>query len=67
MATARKTPSKTAVVSVILDTPQEKKNTVRYDATGDKKTAAMTTAYISKTALAKLGNPERVKLTIEAA
>lgn len=69
MATARKAPTSKAVtsVSVVLDTPQEKKNTVRYDAPKGDKAAAMTTAYVAKSALAKIGNPDRIRITIEAA
>jgi hypothetical protein len=64
----RSTPaSKTTSVSVVLDTPQEKKNSVRFDAAKADKDAAMTTAYVLKTALAKIGNPDKIKITIEAA
>jgi hypothetical protein len=70
MATARKTTSKVPTqkaksVTVVLDTPQEKKNTVRYD--NKTKGAAMSTAYVSKTALEILGNPQKIKITIESA
>jgi Cu/Ag efflux protein CusF len=66
MAGTRKAPASTGV-SVVLDTPQEKKNTVRYDADKAVKDPAMTTAYVSKAALAKIGNPDKIKITIEAA
>jgi len=59
--------AKATQVSVVLATPQEKKNTVRYDADKADKTPAMTTAYVMKSALEKIGNPERIKITIEAA
>jgi hypothetical protein len=68
MAGTRKPPAaKTVSVTVVLDNPQEKKNSVRYDAPKGDKSAAMTTAYVLKTALAKIGNPEKIKITIEAA
>jgi hypothetical protein len=62
MATARK-----KVVTVVLESPQEKKNTVRYDAADKAADSAMSTAYISKKALGQIGNPEKIKITIEAA
>ena len=52
-------------VTVILGAPQEKKNTTRYDSNEDN--PAMRTVYIDKVALSELGNPARVKITIEAA
>ena len=52
-------------IIVTMDTPQPKKHSTRYDATDAD--AAMTTAYIRKSDLEKLGNPSKVKITIEAA
>ena len=54
------------VVTVTLDSPQEKKNTVRFDNKTDKD-AAMTTVYVMKSALTQIGNPDKIKITIEAA
>jgi len=69
MAGTRKTASsrstKATSVSVVLDSPQEKKNTVRFDCADDG--AAMRTAYVEKSALSKIGNPEKIKITIEPA
>lgn len=53
-------------VSVILSAPVEKKHSVRYDAANGDENPAMTSAYISKDALAQLGNPPKIKVTIEA-
>ncbi len=55
----------TKSVQVELSNPQEKKSVTRFDATDDD--AAMSTAYITKAALAKIGNPDSVLITIEAA
>jgi len=57
-------PKKTTV-TVELGNPQAKKHVVRYDATEDD--AAMTSAYVSKSAVTQLGNPETIKITVEAA
>lgn len=67
MAGTRKAPAAKPVVTVILEAPQEKKNSVRYDAPKVEKDPAMTTAYVVKTALDKIGNPDKIKITIEAA
>jgi len=58
-------PKKT--VTVILEDPKAKKSVVRYDAAEDAENPAVANAYIDKAALATLGNPDRVKITIEAA
>ena len=52
-------------VQVVLENPQPKKAVTRYDATDEN--AALANAYITHAALASLGNPERVRITIEAA
>lgn len=54
-----------AKVTVVLGQPQEKKHVVRFDATDDD--AAMSSSYITKAAIKELGNPKKVKITIEAA
>jgi len=60
--------AKTKQITVELGNPQEKKYVTRYDfEERDDSDAAMSSAYISKEALKELGNPERVKITIEAA
>jgi hypothetical protein len=48
-----------------LGNPQPKKHVVRYD--GDDPDGALTTVYISKEAIEELGNPDAIKVTIEAA
>ena len=56
---------KKKIVTVELGKPQPKKNVIRYDAEdGD---GALTTAYVSKAAATELGNPDSIKITIEAA
>ena len=50
---------------VTLGEPQVKKNVTRFD-TADEK-AALQNAYISNSALKQLGDPDEVKITIEAA
>lgn len=52
-------------VSVEMDLHSEHKKVRRYT-NGDTK-AAMSSTYITKEALAKIGNPDRVKITIEPA
>jgi hypothetical protein len=52
-------------VTVVLGDKAEKKNVVRFNCDDDD--AVMTTAYISKAALAALGNPDKIKITVEAA
>lgn len=54
------------MVSVELERYEDKKNSVRYNADGATKNPALTSAYISNTAVEVLGNPERVRVTIEA-
>jgi len=51
-------------VIVTLDKRSDKKSVVRFD--GDEE-GAITNAYISKEAIASLGDPQAVKITIEAA
>lgn len=52
-------------VTVILGDKDVKGKVVRYNNEDDG--AAMSNAYISKDALKKLGDPDEVKITIEAA
>lgn len=52
-------------VTVIMDDPAEKKSVVRFNNTDDD--AAIASIYISKNAIKALGNPDSVKITIEAA
>lgn len=56
-------PKKT--VSVVMGDKVEKKHVVRYNC--EDEGAALASAYIDKAALKKLGNPDKVKITIEAA
>jgi hypothetical protein len=53
-------------VTVILSNPQAKKNVVRYDAAEGDEDAALQNAYPTKAALKKLGDPDEIKITIEA-
>ena len=52
-------------IVVTLGEPQVKKNVTRFDADDEK--AALQNAYISNAALKSLGDPDEVKITIEAA
>lgn len=52
-------------VTVTLGDADEKKHTVRFN--NDEDGAAMSSAYVRKDALKKLGNPDKIKVTIEAA
>lgn len=56
---------KSKSVSVTLGSPQPKKAVTRYDSTADD--AALSTVYVSKAALAELGNPDSITVTITAA
>jgi hypothetical protein len=63
MATTRK-----KTVSVVLDNPQPKKLVTRFDAADtEPPDAALTSIYVNKQALANLGDPAKIKVTIEAA
>lgn len=62
---AAKKSSSSKQVHVVLSNPQPKKHVVRMDATDDD--AAMSNGYITKRALDELGNPDKVRITIEAA
>lgn len=61
MAQKKTTPK---AISFTMDTPQQKKHVVRFDGADDD--AAMQSAYISKAALKELGDPDEVRITIEA-
>jgi hypothetical protein len=52
-------------VTVELGEPQAKKHVVRFDAEAED--AAISNLYVTKVAMEKLGNPEAIKVTIEAA
>jgi hypothetical protein len=52
-------------VTVILGDAKPKNKVTRYD--NEDEGAAMSNAYISNDAIKKLGNPDEVKITIEAA
>lgn len=58
--------SKSKSVSVVLENPQPKKSVTRYDI-ADGEEGAMSSAYIDKDALKELGDPDEVRITIEAA
>jgi hypothetical protein len=64
---APKAQRKVQKITVELGSPQPKKVVTRYDADEGDDDAAMSNAYIRKAALEKIGNPDRVKITIEAA
>lgn len=49
----------------VLESPQAKKHVVRYDS--DDADAAHDNIYVKKVALDKIGNPDKIKVTIEAA
>lgn len=50
-------------VTVVMSEPKVKKAVTRFDSDDE----ALSNAYIGNEALKKLGNPKRVKVTIEAA
>jgi len=52
-------------VSVVLDTPQPKKSVTRFDNTDEG--SALGNVYVRNAALAQIGNPDKIKVTIEAA
>lgn len=56
---------KTKSVKVTLTDPKPKKSVTRFDCEEDD--AALTSVYVSKDALAKLGDPDSIVVTIEAA
>jgi hypothetical protein len=56
-------PKKT--VTVILSDPDEKKHVVRYNNADED--AALSSVYVNKKAVKALGDPAKVKITIEAA
>jgi hypothetical protein len=53
-------------VSVTLVNPQEKSRVVRFDAVNEDD-PCIANAYVSKTAIKTLGNPTKIKVTIEVA
>ncbi len=59
------TTATTPSVQVELGNPQEKKHSTRFDALSDD--AALSSAYVTKAALNELGNPGKIRITIEAA
>lgn len=52
-------------VVVVLTEPQVKKNVTRYDCPEDD--GALTSIYVRKDALKAIGEPAKIKVTIEAA
>jgi len=58
-------PKKSSKVTVELSNPQPKKHVVRFDA--DDENAGISNVYITKVAMEKLGNPDSISITIEAA
>lgn len=52
-------------VVATLDTKSPKKSVVRFD--GSDNEDALTTIYVGKEAVSKLGDPDAIKVTIEAA
>lgn len=61
MAAAKKS------VSTVLEDPQEKTKVVRYDSPDGSDDEVLANSYVSKAAIKKLGNPAKIKVTIEAA
>lgn len=59
--------AKTKQVVTILSDPVEKKHVIRYDASDALVDPALRSVYVDKDALSKLGNPSKIKVTIEAA
>lgn len=57
--------AKITKVTTTLAKPSEKKHVVRYDSSDDD--AALSSVYVSNAAIASLGNPKKIKVTIEAA
>lgn len=53
-------------VSTVLENPKLKVNSVRFDSP-EESDPVMKTAYVTHDALLKIGNPTRIKITIEAA
>ena len=56
---------KPKTVTVEFDQRSDKKNVVRFDTS--ETDAAVTSVYVSKAAMATLGDPQAVSITIEAA
>jgi hypothetical protein len=62
---ATKKNSTTKAVSVVMSEPDKKKNVVKFN--NDEEGAAMSSVYISNATIKALGEPDKVKITIEAA
>lgn len=56
---------KAGTIVVKLPTRTEKKHSVRFDT--DLEGEPVSTIYVRKSALEKIGNPDKIKVTIEAA
>lgn len=57
-----------AKVSVTMPIKAPKKRVVRYEVEEEQKdTAAISNVYVSNAVVKKLGNPDGIKITIEAA
>ena len=61
MASTKITPK----VTVVMDTKSPKKRVVRFET--DDENAAVSNVYVSNDAVKKLGDPDSIKITIEAA
>jgi len=57
--------AKTTKVQVTLSDPKPKKSVTRFDSDDDN--AALGNVYVSNDALKKIGNPDSITITIEAA
>lgn len=57
--------AKAKKVEVTFDEPVEKKSVVRWNGSDDEE--VLTNVYVGKPAMKKLGNPSKIKVTIEAA
>lgn len=74
-APARKTAAKKAAPPANVDTitveaffaePEDTKRFRKYHKVGDPDTAMVDSFYLSRAAAEKLGNPERIRVTVEA-
>lgn len=52
-------------IEVILDVPEPKKHSIRYQSATEG--LPLSQVYVSKSALASIGTPSRIKVTIESA
>lgn len=58
---------KVETITVEMSEPQEKKHVTRYDEASGRPDAALRSIYIDRQALANIGSPAKIKVTIEPA